>query len=566
MNKDKKIKLNEENIRKGLDAYWEYTDHNYEIRNIVSNNFIHRLAVDNVESKDELRKLFRKSPVWNEELDAIVINGKRTHNPDPDCIEYLIHKILINVWPNCNNQRIEDFGNMLAFFKYKKKIKDKDHQKYEKLIESINRIAPDAYRPGRKISRIFRSICDHLGVSDERAGSVFQKLYAKLADELLSKKIDFKLYLSLNPAHFLTMSNPKEDDRGEMLTSCHSLNTTEYEYNNGCIGYARDKYTFIVFTADGTDPDSLCNRKTSRQIFAYKPYNGLLLQSRLYNTDGGTSGYQEVSDVYRDLVQREISSLENAINLWRAPIPYCSENNPYKIERGMGFGGYTDWTYSDFDAKISIRKDSVNKAKVFTVGTYGLCLDCGNLNGRGLFCNNCTHICEECDELCDDLIWVTEYNGESAICQDCFDNGNYVLCDCCDKYFDGDLITKISNGNNLCENCRDDQYTMCSCCGEYVPDKDINNAYDIYNNEIDVCDDCLKERFTECHDCGEYYEDICYINTKDGEIKICDGCEESYESCDECGIFFKHEDLEDGLCEDCRKTEHENNTGVGDAA
>ena len=43
-----------------------------------------------------------------------------------------------------------------------------------------------------------------------------------------------------------------------------------------------------------------------RQMFAYKVNNGLLLQSRLYNTSGGTYGAQKESKLYRDLVQREI--------------------------------------------------------------------------------------------------------------------------------------------------------------------------------------------------------------------------------------------------------------------
>ena len=41
-----------------------------------------------------------------------------------------------------------------------------------------------------------------------------------------------------------------------------------------------------------------------------KPNNGLLLQSLLYNTHGGTCGTQAESKLYLDLVQRELSELE----------------------------------------------------------------------------------------------------------------------------------------------------------------------------------------------------------------------------------------------------------------
>ena len=61
-------------------------------------------------------------------------------------------------------------------------------------------IAPKAYRPNKKKSRIFKLICGALGVTNETVGSKFQKFYA----------------------HFVTMSNPKEDTRGNEVTVCES--------------------------------------------------------------------------------------------------------------------------------------------------------------------------------------------------------------------------------------------------------------------------------------------------------------------------------------------------------
>ena len=169
------------------------------------------------------------------------------------------------------------------------------------------------------------------------------------------------------------MSNPKGDKRGSTLTSCHSLNSTEYGYNNGCSGYARDNYSIITFVAaDPNNPENLNNRKTMRQIFAYMPNNGLLLQSRLYNTTGGTYGAQAESKIYRDLMQREIAELEQAPNLWKT---YTYFNNTQcTISAGTGFGGYPDWMYQNFAAKISIRSDKADSYEPFFVGTYGLCI------------------------------------------------------------------------------------------------------------------------------------------------------------------------------------------------
>jgi len=364
---------------------------------LIHVTFIHRLADDNAHSKQELRELFSKSPVWDENLQALVINGTRTHNPDPDLIYNLGDRILspaITV-----NLPYNDATEIVLFFAEEYKYNttyselDEEHKmrvdnKRNERISIINRIAPKAYAPGKKLSRVFKAICDALGISDGTAGNEFQRLYAQFADELSSKKIGYKLYVSVNPAHFLTMSNPKSDGRGCTLTSCHSFNSTDYTYNNGCSGYARDKYTFIVFTvADPSNPETLNNRKTTRQIFAYKPGNGLLMQSRLYNTAGGTHGAQEESKLYRDLVQREISTLEDVPNLWKTYQYLGGKESCVTI--GDGFGGYADWTYSDFDGKVSIRNDREENYEPLEVGTHGLCICCGKETSEGLYCLDC---------------------------------------------------------------------------------------------------------------------------------------------------------------------------------
>lgn len=302
----------EKNIRQAIEDYARHTNQT-EVIEDISNAFIKRLAEDSSYAKQDLRKLFSKSPVWDEKIDALVINGTRTHNPDYNRIRELATDILWEPMGFSHKDKYETFVRAINYFAYPPEIVDKSDA-----IAAITELAPKAYAPGKKPSRIFKALCKEYGVVDETAGSEFQRLYAQFADELSSKKIGFKLYVSINPAHFLTMSNPKCDNRGSTLTSCHSLNSTQYEYNCGCVGYARDNVTFIVFTvSDPSEPETLNNRKTTRQIFAYKPGNGLLMQSRLYNTSGGTSGAQEESKLYRDLVQREISMLENVPNLWK---------------------------------------------------------------------------------------------------------------------------------------------------------------------------------------------------------------------------------------------------------
>jgi len=401
------IELNKRNIRQALADYREHTSLT-DVLDDVSDKFIETVATDSAYSKQRLRELFRKSPVWDEQLQALIINGTRTHDPDYGFIYNVGNQILR---PACESGILswDDKDCIIAFFS-----KPNERQYYEEeWIAVINRVAPKAYAPTKKLSRVFKAICQAVGVADETAGSEFQRLYAQFADELSAKRISFKLFVSINPAHFITMSNPKEDRRGNTLTSCHSFNSTEYQYNNGCAGYACDDVSFIAFTvADPRDAETLNNRKTTRQVFAYDPGNGVLLQSRLYNTSGGTRGAQAESKVYRDLIQREIAALESTPNLWKTG-PSCGKYD-HLVTTGTGFGGYPDWIYSEFDGKISIRADHEDAPHPLVVGTYGRCICCAEKHSTGLYCGDCggdddedSYYCDDCECRCDeDDLWT----------------------------------------------------------------------------------------------------------------------------------------------------------------
>lgn len=498
---EEKIIMNEENVRKALKDYGRYTD-NYILED-VSDAFIRRLAKDSTIAKEPLRQMFRKSPAWCEELDALVINGNRTHDPDYNRINDLAWSMLQPV----AEKNYASVCNAIDFFT----CVDPEDEVLESYIRAIESLAPRAYAKGKKKSRIFRDICVALGVWDDTAGSKFQHDFAQFADELSSKLIDFKLYVSLNPAHFITMSNPKRDSRGATLTSCHSFNSVDYEYNNGCSGYARDGVSFIAFTAaDPSSPETLNNRKTSRQMFFYLPGNGLLLQSRLYNTRGGTRGAQSESKVYRDLIQREISFCEGQPNLWST---YRYYNNEKHIEflEGDGFGGYPDWIYSDFNAKFSIRRDCEDNFVPFSIGTYGICISCADETSDGLYCNGCyenDHVeCADCGRYfhADDLYLVHDvWGGDLYVCESCRDE-YYRWCEDCDEYYPIDYMTCTADGTWVCRDCRDSNYTRCCHCGEWVNNDDIMTVYDANMREHYLCGSCAEDRATECSECGELF-------------------------------------------------------------
>jgi len=80
--------------KKAVADYFRYVP--AEINDVefnITDAFYYRLAGDYVENKKSLREFMRRSPAWNEDLQAWVINGNRTHEPDKD----LIHKLLIEL-------------------------------------------------------------------------------------------------------------------------------------------------------------------------------------------------------------------------------------------------------------------------------------------------------------------------------------------------------------------------------------------------------------------------------------------------------------------------------------
>lgn len=540
------IERTKQNIWQAISDYGKHTDQT-SVMDDCTANFVNQLASDSCYAKQELRELFSKSPVWDANLDALVINGTRTHDPDPDRIYALGTDILSEAIYRADNSR--PIYDAIRFFY--------DPNFEQEGIAAIKQLAPKAYAPNKKKSRVFKALCQALGVADETAGSDFQRLYAQFADELTSKKIGFKLYVSINPAHFITMSNPKGDHRGTILTSCHSFNSTEYEYNNGCTGYARDKVSFIAFTvADPADKETLNNRKTTRQVFAYKPGNGLLLQSRMYNTSGGVYGASEDSKLYRDLIQREISMLENVPNLWKT-YPTVGEKS-FCVERGDGFGGYPDWEYENFDGKVSIRADHEEDFRSLVVGSYGLCVSCGCETSYGVYCEDCNggshgeYYCECCEQYFDDELYSARdrRGNRIEVCEDCRDE-NYTYCDCCEEYWPNECVTEI-DGTYYCDSCCDEYCSYCEECDEFHRSDNMTRAINSRGDEVYVCEDCLDRLYERCEDCGEYHirEDCFRLTKADGDtVYVCESCMENHMSCPHCDSLI--DICEDGTCPEC---------------
>ena len=529
--RETKVEQLQRQIKEALTAYASHAKAGYDLEAIAtpSDFFLKKLAKDATENKAPLREMMRKSPAWDEALDSWVINGNRTHEPDYEKIVGWLDELFSPVlYDGKGTISSDDWWAIITFLDA-----DFDNDDYpdrkEYAIRILNGIDKKIYAEGKKKSKVLRALLVHYGLWNDTAGSECQKLFALIADELVAKKINYKLYVSINPAHILTMSNPKYDDRGPMLVSCHSLNS-KYSYKNGCVGYARDNISFIAFTVkDNEDMDNLYTRKTTRQMFFYEPKSAVLLQSRMYKAVGsrgseygGINGYDELSTEYRRLIQKEIAFCEGVPNLWEKTRNYDGGlgNVDIRFLTGHGFGGYADWNCAEYCPILSIRKAWDGDFERFTIGNYGLCFSCGKEIEEGILCSECndtmhTKMCANCTGLFDtsELTEVHDLNGQIySVCEHCRDR-NYRLCEDCNEWHSIENTTYAKGCHGyVCNRCLTRYYSKCDSCCHYFYDDELMNAIDENGCCIDICEGCCDDNYhwdddRKVYVCNDFVED-----------------------------------------------------------
>lgn len=560
-------------IRTAIEDYFNHTDKSageseeavgcYEVAYEVTDEFVTRLAKDSWAAKSKLRDLFRKSHNWDESLQAIVVDRHSTHEPDKDKLDKMISDFFTDSeeYDNLLYPTQQRAGMAMGFF-----TEPNIHEYYSALKSFL----PN-YQRGEKPNKTFKKFCKALGYDVKSAE--FLKKYAKIADEMTSKEITTKVFISINPAHFLTMSNPHfQDDeakyqgRKATVVSCHSLNS-DCCYKNGCTGYARDEVTFIVFTASNPDdPATLNYRKTARQLFMYKPTSGVLLQSRLYTSLSGDS-YGGVNNTdseeyitFRHLVQREIAELEGYANYWLKDKYSAYYDNKFniKIPKGNGFGGYADWIEVGGCATICVNEEfslaynkECDECKPFKVGTYGLAINSAREIDDGLWDEE-ARLCIHCNT------WHHEddcvYNEEEGVwvCEDCIGD-DFEYCDECGHYhLREDVYYVESTDRHVCEHCLESDYIWCEGSsytyeGYYLPDDCtwVESAHGY------VCNDDLEDNYTLCIDDKYYLNDDCgqfideYGQEQWAHVDWLE--DEGYTLNEETGVYEKADDDEEGV-------------------
>ena len=136
MNTEEKITLAKENIKNAIRDYGLHTN-STGVFDDISDDFIERLAVDNYVAKSALREMFHKSPACDEKLDALVINGTRTRNPDYNLIADLAEQIFYRARSELSFDENMLLNTAFELFKY-------PHDDAKEYINALDKIAPKA--------------------------------------------------------------------------------------------------------------------------------------------------------------------------------------------------------------------------------------------------------------------------------------------------------------------------------------------------------------------------------------------------------------------------------------
>lgn len=375
------ININAESIRKFRDVYWAHTTVGTHIRDKMSDDFIHDLAYDATVAKTPLRRILRRSQYWDDSLQACKLPMTFKHIPNHNRLHDILHDLFYHATLISDRGFSEEYCRLLDTIRYF--LTPDNDESAIGAISAINDLCPNVYRKGMRKTKVLIHLLKKLNLWSN-SNARFNKLHNQFCEERNERDISYTLYLSLNPAHWLSMSNPKGDDRGQAGTSCHSFNGDD-RYKSGCIGYARDSVSLLAFTAN--DAEGRLNRKTARQVFLYS--NGALIQSRLYTSLYSYGGVNNNSDwqykAFLTAVQEELARCEHlsAKTRWTT-VNYrknrTNELNRFgvKVDIHDDFGGYPDWEhFADTNGiiKLSVRSDCKNTVESFTAGAAGLHLN-----------------------------------------------------------------------------------------------------------------------------------------------------------------------------------------------
>lgn len=323
----------------------------------------------------------------------------------------------------------------------------------------------------------------------DRSYQSFDKIYAKFADALSELTIKKITLISLHFCDFMTMSN------GNSWSSCHYINShnifhednaNSYRgcYKQGCLSYALDEPSFLLYTLPGTYDGEEYYRQPKINRMCCQYNDGVIITGKCYprNEDAYITRY-------RQIIQLVMSTVEDIPNLWTFS---------RKINKVTAFaqtaedaGHYEDYTYEDQKPTISFNKNFViDIDKEILIGHEAYCLCCGTglsnderdwlqcrwhrkkriCKGCGrrigsddelveigddVYCKDCSFYCHyhrRWELNCENVNYLTLTNGdEVSVCNDAMDN--YFCCPHCGKYAKVGSGYQYTDGALYCKDC-----------------------------------------------------------------------------------------------------------------
>lgn len=498
------------------------------------------------ENKKKQMELFRKHPYWNEEAKAIVfsqtetrpIDYKRAANALCDLAQYVRNRISVNGDKWC----IDAIVYALECYKGEETgllnediintIRNSWDWRYE-LPTSLERMFHNGTKITKFVRKAFEFVVDRYSEEvhnattlkddgdDPRTCKSFDKYYAKFADCLSELTIEKITLVSLNFLDFMTMSN------GNSWSSCHFINShgifhedseSSYQgmYKQGCLSYALDEPSFILYTlpASYNGKEYYRRQKMTRMCCQYS--NGVLITGKCY-----PNNEDALIDRYRQMMQLIISQVEDFTNLWtfsRKTKRICGF-----VETDDNASHYPDYVYDHQKPTISIHNPvTIDVDSEMTIGHEAYCLHCGERLYKG------DHSWMQCD-----------YHRKTP------------KCNCCGKRFHpGDSYHEFA-GEFYCPDC----VFWCDYHQRYEP---IDSKYDELTTNEGTKTMCYEgaKKFVQCTDCGVWYPRGMIRTTRAGFF--CPHCIKKYDICSICGELITEGTVHvkrngDKVCERCYK-------------
>ena len=468
-----------------------------------------------LENKEGLFAMLRKHPGWNEVAKAVVFEQDVERGINRVSAASKLYEIIRRTRASSQKLRTSSFisalvGALDGRFDISTTMGEQEiaflrEAKIPPEVDKMLKVGCKWTRIVRKTFQCMRdtenNVVDVTGFTTDDWS--FEKAFAEFADALSPLTIKRLTLISANILDFLTMSH------GNSWSSCHYINSHGLFYDNdddhftgsykqGCLSYALDGCSFLLYTIDaGYDgSEYYMQPKITRQCCQYK--DGVLISGKVYPDNS-----QESRENNRHILQEIFAELENFPNRWSVSADTDKISRWCKTARYATH--YQDYIYTEQRPTVSVKKpytkiindvEDEDDHKII-IGHEAYCVYCGEplrgSNVKWLQCDD--HFrdrtgkvkCSACGE------WIPEeeavvIDGESY-CKDCV-----YWCWGCNTYhvrrntsFDAIRVEGQHDDRRVyCQEYIADHFVHCSLCGKYAP-KDVAQGSGVYH-----CSQCAK--------------------------------------------------------------------------